>query len=263
MDDITHLIMLRVFDMGDDQASWDQHVATQTAFAKSLGKSLIPVETNARDWADNKQIAWGFVHGLLLSAAGAALGLKRLYVASSHTYEYLFPWGSHALTDPMWSTESTQVIHDGAACRRTDKTREILKYPDVANNLKVCWNHIHKNCGTCPKCVRSMAIFYLFGESVESLPSLRDISQLKELTPTTEAGSANLEDLIVLAKEVGDEKIYKVLKKHYNKYQRGRLWSMIDKCLLGGNLRKIYRRVKKPKWLELRVTLRSPNRGDL
>jgi len=83
------------------------------------------------------------------------------------------------------------------------------------------------------------------------------------LTPTTEAGSANLEDLIVLAKEVGDEKIYKVLKKHYNKYQRGRLWSMIDKCLLGGNLRKIYRRVKKPKWLELRVTLRSPNRGDL
>ena len=263
MDEITHLIMLRVFDMGDDQASWDQHVATQTAFAKSLGKSLIPVETNARDWADGKQIAWGFVHGLLLSAAGTALGLKRLYVASSHTYEYLFPWGSHVLTDPMWSTESTQVIHDGAACRRTDKTREILKYPDVANNLKVCWNHIHKNCGTCPKCVRSMVIFHLFDENVESLPPLQDISQLKELTPTTEAGSANLEDLIVLAKEVGDEKIYKILKKHYNKYQRGRLWSMIDKCLLGGNLRKIYRRVKKPKWLELRVTLRSPNRGDI
>ena len=263
MDDITHLIMLRVFDMGDDQELWDQHVATQTAFATSLGKSLVPVETNARDWTDGKQIAWGFAHGLLLSAAGTALGLKRLYVASSHTYEYLFPWGSHTLTDPMWSSESTQVIHDGAACRRTDKTREILKYPDVANNLKVCWNYIHKNCGTCSKCVRSIIIIHLMGESVKSLPPLGGLDQLKGVTPTTEAGSANLEDLIILAKQVGDEKIYKILKKHYNKYQRGRLWSMIDKCLLGGNLRKLYRRIKKPKWLELRVTLRSPQRGEL
>ncbi|MBL4567995.1 MAG: hypothetical protein JKY85_08360 [Porticoccus sp.] len=263
MDSISHLIMLRVFDMGDDQESWDQRISEQTAFAASLGKSLVPVESNARDWLDDKQIAWGFAHGLLLSAAGTALGLKSLYIGSSHTYDNLFPWGSHVLTDPMWSTESTKVVHDGAAYRRPEKIRKILEYPDVANNLQVCWNNIHQNCGTCPKCIRSMAALYLMGANVQSLPPLQTLDDLKALTPTTQAAAANLEDLILLAKEVGDKKIYKILKKSYNKYQMGQLWSMVDKCLLGGNLRKLYRRIKKPRWLNLRVTLRSPNRGDL
>lgn len=263
MDDISHLIMLRVFDMGDDQELWEQHVATQTTFASSLGKSLVPVETNARDWTDGKQIAWGFAHGLLLSAAGTALGLKRLYIASSHTYEYLLPWGSHVLTDPLWSTESTRVIHDGAACRRTEKTREILKYPDVANNLKVCWNHIHKNCGTCSKCVRSMTAIYLLGGKTESLPVLDDLQLLKAIRAKTDSGATSLEDLVLFAKEMGNERIYRELKQYYQKYQRGKIWPMIDKALLGGMLRRLYRKIKQPKWLELRVTLRSPNRGDI
>jgi len=263
MDDITHLIMLRVFDMGDDQASWDQHVATQTIFAKSLGKSLVPVETNARDWTDGKQIAWGFAHGLLLSAAGTALGLKRLYIASSHTYEYLLPWGSHVLTDPMWSTESTQVIHDGAACRRTDKTREILKYPDIVSNLKVCWNHINKNCGTCSKCIRSMTAIYLLGGDTKSLPALDDLQLLKAIRATTDSAATSLEDLMLLAKQMNNERVFKVLKRHYKKYQRSKLWPLIDKVLFKGMLRLLYRRIKQPKWLELRVTLRSPKRGGL
>jgi len=263
MDDITHLIMLRVFDMGDDQELWDQHVAAQTAFATSLGKSLVPVETNARDWTDGKQIAWGFAHGLLLSAAGTALGLRRLYVASSHTYEYLFPWGSHTLTDPMWSSESTRVIHDGAACRRTDKTREILKYPDVANNLKVCWNYIHKNCGTCSKCVRSMTAIYLLNGQTKSLPALDDLQLLKAIRAKTDSAATSLEDLMLLAKEVNNERIFCVLKQYYKKYQSSKVWPMIDKALLGGKLRSIYRKIKQPRWLKLRVTLRSPQRGEL
>ena len=263
MADITHLIMLRVFDMGDDQVTWDQHVATQTAFAKSLGKSLVPVETNARDWADGKQIAWGFAHGLILSAAGTALGLKRIYIASGHSYEKLLPWGTHPLTDPMWSTESTKVIHDGAACRRTEKIQEILKYPDVANNLKVCWKNIHKNCGVCSKCIRTMTAVFLLGGQIQSLPALRDFSQLKKLTPTNAPSADNLEDLVILAKEVDNRMLYKALKKYYKKYQFSSLWSMMDKCIFGGRVRKLYRSIKKPRWLDLRVTIISPNRGEL
>ncbi|MBL4670574.1 MAG: hypothetical protein JKY30_15120, partial [Flavobacteriales bacterium] len=263
MDSISHLIMLRVFDKGDDQESWDQRVSEQTKFAGLLGKSLIPGESNARDWFDDKQIAWRFAHGLFLSSAGTALGLRHLYIGSSHTYENLFPWGSHVLTDPMWSTESTKIFHDGAACRRPKKILEILESPDVANNLQVCWKNIHQNCGACPKCIRTMAALYLMKSSVKSLPSLQNLSDLKSLVPTNEVSAANLEDLIFLAKEVGDEKVYKILKKNYNKYQVGQLWSMVDKSLLGGNLRKLYRRLKKPKWLTLRVTLQSPSKGDL
>ena len=263
MDDISHLIMLRVFDMGDDQESWDEHVSVQAAFASSLAKTLIPVETNARDWLDDKRIAWGFAHGLLLSAAGAALGLKRLYIASSHTYDYLLPWGSHALTDPMWSTESTKVIHDGAACPRTEKTREILQYPDIANNLKVCWNNIHRNCGTCSKCVRSMTAIYLLGGSTRSLPPLDSLKLLRAIRAKTDSTATSLEDLMFLAKEVNNERVFNILKTYYRKYQISKLWPLVDRVLLGGVFRRLYRRIKKPRWLTLRVTLRSPRRGDI
>lgn len=262
-DEITHLIMLRVFDMGDDDESWARRIERQTAFAAGQGKILIPGETNARDWTDGKGIAWGFAHGLLISSAGGNLGMKRLYVPSSHTYDHLFPWGSHPLTDPMWSTESTRVIHHGSAARRTQKTRVILDNASVANNLQVCWNNIDRNCGNCSKCVRSMTAVYLLGKQVDSLPPLTDFGQLKLLRPMTASAASSVEDLIFLAKEVGNEKVYKMLKKQYRKYQRSLLTSMMDKSLLDGRLRRLYRRLKKPKWLELRVTLLSPERGDL
>lgn len=262
MDDISHLIILRVFDMGDDQASWDQQISSQRAFAASLGKILVPVETNARDWTDNKKIAWGFAHGLLLSAAGPALGLKKLYIASSHTYDHLLPWGSHVLTDPMWSTESTTVIHDGASCRRTEKTREILGYPEVANNLKVCWNSIEKNCGSCPKCIRTMTAIYLLGGEVKSLPTLESLRSLKALRANTDSAATSLEDLMFLAKEVNNERVYRILRGYYRKYQRGKILPMVDKSYFGGFFRRLYRKIKKPRWLSLRVTLRSPSEGD-
>jgi len=261
-DDITHLIMFRVFDMGDDQESWDARVDAQNDFARSMGKVLIPVETNARDWTDGKKIAWGFAHGLLLSSAGPALGLKRLYVPSSHTYDELFPWGSHPLSDPMWSTESTQVIHDGAGYRRGEKTQDILKYPEVANNLQVCWKSIHKNCGQCSKCIRSMTAVHLLGGKVESLPALDNLDLLKSLKVKSENDITFLEDAMILAKQAGNEKVYKIFRSYYKRHQISKLWPLIDRHLLGGLLRRTYRAVRKPKWLDLRVTLRSPDRGE-
>jgi hypothetical protein len=262
MDDITHLIMLRVFDMGDDQETWDKHVVSQTSFANSMGKDLIPVETNARDWTDSKMIAWGFAHGLLLSALGGALGMRRLYVPSTHTYNELFPWGSHPLSDPMWSTESTCVIHEGAGYRRGEKTQDILNHPKIANNLKVCWNNIHKNCGECSKCIRSMAAIHLLGGEVDSLPDLSDLSLLKSLKAENQNGATYLEDVMILAKQEHNEKVYKILKGYYRKYQISQLWPLLDRYFLMGSLRRLYRIIKKPRWLNLRVTL-LPDRPDL
>lgn len=189
--------------------------------------------------------------------------MKRLYVPSSHTYDHLFPWGSHPLTDPMWSTESTQVIHHGSASSRTTKTKVILDHPLVANNLQVCWKNIHKNCGECAKCIRTMAAVHLFNKQVDSLPKLQSMGQLQKLRPTTDSVASSLEDLIFLARDLENVEVYRTLKKHYRAYQRSKLWSMIDKCLLDGRLRRLYRRIRKPKWLELRVTLVSPDSGEI
>tara|TARA_R110002110_G_scaffold91264_1_gene237364 strand:+ start:15248 stop:16423 length:1176 start_codon:yes stop_codon:yes gene_type:complete len=262
MDDITHLVMLRVFDMGDEQEHWDSRVIAQAKFAAQLGKKLIPVDTNARDWSDGKKIAWNFMHGLLISSAGTALGMKRLYVPSSHPYSFLDPWGSHPLTDPMWTTESTTVIHDGASHTRVGKTREIAAVPQVANNLQVCWRGIHENCGQCPKCLRTMAALYLMKTEIDSLPTIEDINQLKRLRPSSDSTLSTVDDLIYFAKAQGNEAAAKILTRNRRIYLRGKILPLVDQVILRGAIRRLYRAIKKPRWIDLRVTLISPDRGD-
>jgi hypothetical protein len=251
-DEITHLVMLRGFDMGDDDLAWNRRIEHQTAFAESIGKELIPVDTNARDWTEKKEIGWSFAHGLLISSAGGNLGMKRLYVASSHTYDHLFPWGSHPLTDPMWSTESTQVVHHGSGASRSQKTKTILESPGVAENLQVCWENIDKNCGECSKCIRTMATVFLLNGDVKSLPKFQ-MSQLKKLQPTSNSLKTTVIDLLILADKTGNIEFYKKLKKYYLKYERSKIGSLVDKCFLNSILKKTYRRIRKPRWLTLRV----------
>lgn len=261
-EDISHLIMFRAFDSGNDEASWQQRVVKQTNFAESLGKILIPVDTNVKEWTERRKISWEFVHGLFLSSVGGIFGMERIYVPSSHTYGELFPWGSHPLSDPMWSTESTEVIHDGAGYRRGDKMKDLLKESILADNLQVCWGSTLENCGKCSKCVRTMVAVHLLGGEIKSLPSLREIKELKTLRVTDESGATFLEDAMILAKNAGNIEIYKILKHYYRRYQVGLIWPLLDRYLFGNFLRSLYRKIKKPDWLTYRVTLRGSNRSD-
>ena len=254
--------MLRGFDMGDDDSAWNRRIEHQAAFAESSGKQLIPVDTNARDWTEKKEIGWSFAHGLLISSAGGNLGMKRLYVASSHTYDHLLPWGSHPLTDPMWSTESTQVVHHGSGTSRSQKTKTILESPSVAENLQVCWENIDKNCGECSKCIRTMAAVFLLNGDVKSLPKFQ-MSQLKKLQPTSDSLKTTVIDLLLLADETGNIEFYKKLKKYYLKYERSKIGSLVDKCFLNSILKKTYRRIRKPRWLTLRVIPAYKENHDL
>jgi hypothetical protein len=257
MDDITHPIMLSGFDAaGTDRASWLRAVEKQNAFARMVGKELIPIETNVRWWISKRKIAWDFAHGLILSSLGSLVKAGRIYVPSSHTYNELFPWGSHPLTDPMWSTESTEVIHDGAGFRRGEKMKDLCGDQRILDNLKVCWKSILENCGECPKCIRTMTALYLLGASSQALPKL-DLAALKSLRATDESGATFLEDAMILARNAENRRVLKTLRRYYRWYQLSLVVPMLDRFLLGGVLRRIYRKLKKPEWLEKRVTLRG------
>ena len=261
-DDISHLIMCWGFDGGNDQESWDKRIAAQTVFAESIGKKLLPVVTNAREWTDKKLISWTMAHGLFLSSVGGLLGMKRVYIPASHTYNELFPWGTHVLSDPMWSTESTEVIHHGAGARRSEKVRDIIDDKAIADNLQVCWRGIHENCGTCSKCIRTMISIDLLGVSTKALPPLQDSTPLSVLKPTDDGMASVLEDLVILAKEKNKTHIYVQLKKYYKWYQINKLWPEIDRWFLGGFFRRTYRKIKKPNWLKWRVTMKGSDSWD-
>jgi len=246
--EITHLIMLSAFEVrGNTPESWRQMVEKQTVFTRTIGKELIPIENNLRLWADQRKLQWGWAQVFILQSMGPLLKSKRIYIASGYTYNES---ALDPLTDPMWSTESTEVIHDGAGFRRREKMRELCKNQNFLDNLKVCWRSQHDNCGECPKCVRTMLALYLLGAKSQALPKLDSLTKLKNFQAENLGGVKFLEDAMILAEDVGNRTVQRILQRSYLRYQiriqMKQLIRMLDRYMLGGILYRIYRMVRKP-----------------
>lgn len=135
--------------------------------AAELGKPLIEVETNIRSLAELHDMSWNWYHGAALGSVALLLAprFERVFIPSSYPYFWLEPWGSHPLLDPLWSTESLDVVHDGCEATRTAKVRRIAASDAAVRWLRVCWEHPDgaHNCGRCEKCVRTMVNLEITG----------------------------------------------------------------------------------------------------
>ena len=97
-------------------------------------------------------------HGAGLAAVAYALAPvhRKVIIASSYASADLHPWGSPPLLDPLWSTESLEIVHDGGETR-LEKLRGLAGHPEGLALLRVCWeNADENNCGRCEKCLRTM-----------------------------------------------------------------------------------------------------------
>jgi hypothetical protein len=133
--------------------------------AKELGRELIVVRTNLR----RRDSLWAKGWGWLTNGAGlatVALILEKRYekvlIGSSYPYGALFPWGSHPLTDGLFSTQLLRVKNDGASFNRAEKTALVARHEMALSHLHVCYKYgAASNCGICPKCIRTMATLQL------------------------------------------------------------------------------------------------------
>lgn len=259
MSEITHLMLMDVFDGQALGYEWESLVERQSQFVDALGKRLIPIRSNVRNYAEGKKISWDFMHGLIISSIGSFFGFDRVYVPSSHTYRELFPWGSHPLTDPMWSTESMRVIHEGAGARRWEKVKSLTQHQRMLDNLHVCWRTKIGNCGECPKCIRTMLALHLLGARSKAIPEYTHATELHQLKTMDDHGAVYLVDAMVAAKATGNHTIYRKLYWYHKQYQLLGILEHIDRGILGGVVRKLYRTIKKPDWLDSRVALGAKN----
>ena len=115
-------------------------------------------------------------HGLLFTSLCAPLTVENkigtLLIASSHTREFKYPWGSHPLIDNNISWGGMRVMHDGYEISRQEKIRHVLKSHIESSNdqailgaLAVIPDHCFldsgsirqaKNiCGKCEACLSS------------------------------------------------------------------------------------------------------------
>jgi hypothetical protein len=164
-----------VYVHGFDVPLYDKETRSRTTkdlheMAAKFKKRLIEVETNLKEFSD-QYADWGLhYHGAALSSVALLLAnqISKFYFPSTHTYADLFPWGSHVLTDRLWSNGHAEFVHDGAEAGRFEKILQISKNKYVLNHLTVCWERIEKpqnerNCSRCKKCLRTMACLETIG----------------------------------------------------------------------------------------------------
>ncbi len=166
---------LNAYDKGQDK----EVIKEIEKLADHYGLTLIIGETNLRDifpldWEDEY-----FGPGLAATALSLSRGLNNVYIPSSHSYATLFHDPSSPLLDHLWSTENTNIIHDGGEKERAEKIVDtIIHDPKALNSLRVCVENEggSYNCGKCWKCIRTMI-------TLEIVDKLKDCKAFPDKLP--------------------------------------------------------------------------------
>lgn len=210
-DEIDKLIFVHGFDLRLDATELRERVAAKIrAAAAELGKPLIEVETNFRELLD-PFVSWNLAHGAALASVALVVApqFRKIYIASSQNYADLLPLGSHPLLDPLWSTESLSLVHDGSETRRETKVARLAKSDIAMRYLRVCWENLDGkyNCGRCGKCLRTMVSLRLAGASDRCMTFDRplDLKALAHMPMDFEANRRFTQRLLAATELRGDD----------------------------------------------------------
>jgi hypothetical protein len=144
--------------------------------ALDLGITLVPVYTNLyliyrpEDAANDFSFWTKEFQGAALAAVAHAFAqrLTVVSIAASDDIVNLYPYGSHPVLDPNYSSVDLRVRHDGVALSRLAKTRLVAEWDVALQHLRVCnrfqlYQPDRLNCGQCEKCVRTMLGLVVLG----------------------------------------------------------------------------------------------------
>lgn len=217
---------------------WNKTVTLAQQFADGLDLKLIQVKTNVK----NLETRVANNHGAILISNGISLGFKQLFVPASHSWEELFPWGSHPATDPLLSNGKTQTIHHGNV-HRTEKTKAIIELKHGLDELRVCNVHSDYNCGKCEKCLRTAVALRLFGSSSPALPALDSVDRIRKLRLDNHSQHSFWRDNYRLAQEKGHKELEGAIGEVLTRYRRRNVLKEFDEFFFNGSFIKLKRRV--------------------
>jgi hypothetical protein len=228
---ITALIFVHGFDVPLTNHALRETVSTaMKRVASALQQPLFEVETNLRQFAD-RYVSWDYYHGAALASVALLLSPQwsRIYVASTRSYATLIPMGSHPLLDPLWSTEHTEVVHDGCEAARVDKVAALAGCDLVLNTLRVCWENPAGayNCGRCEKCLRTMIDLRIAGALDRCTTFARplDLGAVSRMVVDRKAGYLE-ESLAAIERRGTDPALANALRTALaRRRRRGALWS--------------------------------------
>ena len=218
--------------------------------------AIILAKTNMTEFTE-LYTPYHHIFGSALSGIGHLLsgGLKTVYISAHLTYKNLIEAGSHALVDPLWSSESLQVIHEGEAATRLEKVRLLAQDEVALQTLRVCWRNVGEvyNCGTCEKCLRTMVALQAVGalERCKTFDRPIDIKQLKRQRYLDDSTVCfHKENLDALRQQPWNQALFKaerrVIAFHHYKTYLARIRDLYPEFRFGfGRLFKKFRKKKR------------------
>ena len=211
---IDDLVFVRGIDIQmANHALLDEVEEKLREISRRLGKHLVVIDSNIRHFITGYGTSWAKrANGIGLAAVAHVLGYKHQFIPATHTYWDTFPWGSHPLSDHLFSNHQTTLIHDGAAHERTEKIASLAQSPELLSIFRVCWQDAGYNCGKCEKCVRTMLTLEALDVETETFPPLK-ISQLEALKIYDDNGAAFVRENLALADRCGRNDLAKPLRK--------------------------------------------------
>jgi hypothetical protein len=165
--DIDDHLVVWGFDIPlENEQAFGRVLTSLTQAADAMGRRLVPVVTNLRSTRFG-EADWSLLsHGAALAGVAHALAgtYRTVLIPSSAGYHDLAPKGSHPLTDPMLSSSTVRIVHDGPAFQRVAKTEYLVRHPLALRHLRVCYKDpTGGNCGRCNKCYRTMLTLEALG----------------------------------------------------------------------------------------------------
>lgn len=165
-------------------------------FPKEVGLPYIPLDSNLFDFY---LFYWEYDAGIFCRACAILVLQKcisKYFLSGSDSYaDVMYTAFNPRTTDlaeladtflnPMLSTESIEIITDGAQYTRTEKTESIVKYSPTQDYLNVCVDHWANhttavNCGVCSKCLRTLIAIESIG-LLDKYSKVFDLSKYKKV----------------------------------------------------------------------------------
>ncbi len=222
---ITAGLMVHGFDIPLQQIDKFTNAAKASQeILKDVDIPLITISTNWRIVARDFKINWEDSHATAVVAPMCLLQKRYAtgVIANTYTYSFLH-WGSNPLTDPLLSSTSFSIVHDGADFTRVEKISIISDWQIANKNLRVCWEGdlYDRNCCSCEKCIRTILNYRVVGKNrPESFPKDVKDSQILGLVINNDH-TLEFEQILDKANDnkMSNESWVKALDKRIRKYK--------------------------------------------
>jgi hypothetical protein len=248
LDEIDALVFVHGFDIQPRHVKLRARIsAGLRSAAARLGKPLIEVETNVRAFSDRFAEWSEEYHGSALASVALLLSPQfgRFYIPATFSPQYSAPWGSHKDLDPLWSTDATEIIHDGGDATRVEKARLIGTSEVALQSLRVCWENRGGlyNCGRCEKCIRTMVNLRVAGvfERCTTFDRRLDLSAVARVSIPDQCARVFIEENLEAARESGDSRLAAAIARSLVRKQGG----LVARARQGDFAGRIKRRMQK------------------